>query len=51
MAAGTKVDLLNVTYSHIPCQINLVLGTMAMSQTFGGGSGGMLEGLVIWFCV
>ena len=30
-------------YNHIPCQIYLVLGTVTMSQTFGGVLEGVLE--------
>ena len=37
MAAGTKFSLSNIIYNSVPCQIYLVHGTLAMSQTFGGG--------------
>ena len=43
-AAGTEVDLSNVTYNCILCQICLVLCTVTMSQTFRGGSGGDFGG-------
>ena len=42
MAAGTKFYLSSIIYSSVPCQIYLVHGTLAMSQTFGGGFGGSL---------
>ena len=40
-AAGTKFYLSNIIYNSVTCQIYLVLGTLAMSQTFGGFGGGL----------